>query len=373
MTRSDRTWRPATRRRAVCAAALGLGVLSAAPAAAETFDWQYATFITGNSALTIPVREWVESWDEQSEHDVNVEFFFQQALLQATEVLPGVADGRAAMGQTTTLYHPAETPLSQVVGIPFVTQDIEAEARAFNELYETNEAYRAEWDALGLHVITFVPIAGNVFGTTFPVETLSDLEGKRIRAAGLLSGAVEEAGATPVAMPAPEIYQALERGILDGWTANPFEITIKLGWHKVSPYYTDGGTGMFNLNVLIMNQETWEQVPDDLKELIEETRDDYLTRHVTYTIEQEEVACRQLLEEGGTPYVLPEEEIARWQEMVGDAPLEQWKQDVAARGVAEDVAQQFYDEYRAALAKYEQTSQYQTPPTERCVELAEQG
>lgn len=316
----------------VSAAALAVGADMPA-AAQERFEWQYATFIFENSALTVPARRWIESWNGVGGHEVQVEFFYQEALLRATAILPGVADGLADIGQTTSLYHPAELPLSQIASLPFLTTDIHAHTRAFNHLYDTNEAFRTEWDGAGVKVLSFVPITGNVFGTSFPFESLADLEGKRIRAAGLLTHAVELAGANAIAMAAPEIYQAMETGVLDGWTNNPFEVTISLGWPEVSPYFTDPGTGQFNMNVLFMNMDVWEGLPDDLRAHIEASRDDYVDEAVRYTIEQEAIACDRLIELGGSAHMLAAAEVDRWREMVDDSALRRWRSDVADRSV----------------------------------------
>jgi TRAP-type C4-dicarboxylate transport system substrate-binding protein len=347
--------------------AAAIGYAGATPAQeAASYNWQFATFITEDSALTVPAARWISSWGERSGADINVDFFYLESLLKATAVLPGVSDGRVALGQTTTLYHPAETPLSQIAGMPFLTDDIEASARAFNKLYDTNEDFRAVWDKLNIHVLSFVPISGNVIGSSFPVETVEDLAGKKIRAAGLVAIAIGKVGANAIALPAPEIYQAMERGLLDGWTTNPFEVTVSLGWPEVSKYYTDPGTGLFNMNVLMMNKAVWESLPESLQAAIENSRDEYITDAVRYTIEQEALACDRFLEMGGVPHMLAASEAEKIKTLVGTAALEKWTADVAGRGVDPAAAQAFYDDYVAALDEFSASSTYKTPPLAAC-------
>src|SRR5690606_18945110 len=178
-----------------------------------TRNLQYSTYMAPNNALTNPVRAWLEEIAEADDSlKLEIEFFYQEALLGATDTIPGVRGGRADIGHSIALYHPAELPLSQIVGVPFATDDMGAQARAFNYLYDNNEAFRKEWDAFGVRVLTFVPNPGSYIGTNFPVNSLEDLRGRSLRAAGMLSSAVEAIGVNPVALAAPEIYESIERG-----------------------------------------------------------------------------------------------------------------------------------------------------------------
>lgn len=53
-------------------------------------------------------------------------------------------------------------------------------------------------------------------GTTFPLQSLSDITGKKIRAVGIYSEYVRKLGASPTVVPGPEMYMALKMGTLDG-------------------------------------------------------------------------------------------------------------------------------------------------------------
>ena len=56
---------------------------------------------------------------------------------------------------------------------------------------------------------------------------MEDLKGMKIRGTGTSIKVVEALGATPVAMPQPETYDALQKGVVDG-LVSPIE-TLK-GW-----------------------------------------------------------------------------------------------------------------------------------------------
>jgi TRAP-type C4-dicarboxylate transport system substrate-binding protein len=182
----------------------------------EPVDWQYASYLAPGSSLMDAISNYFDRLDEETGGNTAVEEFYQESLLSATDILGGVADGRAEVGFTIALYHPDRLPLSQVVGVPFVTEDAEAQVRTFNEMYQSNDAFREEWQSQGVHVLSFTPLTNSIVATTEPLEGLDDLRGRSIRSVGFLAGAMEAIGVNPVAMPAPEIFESLERGVIEG-------------------------------------------------------------------------------------------------------------------------------------------------------------
>ncbi len=66
-----------------------------------------------------------------------------------------------------------------------------------------------------------------IFHTKKPVSKMEDLKGMKIRCTGTSKKVVSALGATPVAMPQPETYDALQKGVVDG-VVSPIE-TLK-GW-----------------------------------------------------------------------------------------------------------------------------------------------
>jgi TRAP-type C4-dicarboxylate transport system substrate-binding protein len=97
--------------------------------------------------------------------------------------------------------------------------------------------------------------------------TTPDLTGMKIRDSGLYGPFIKKLGGIPTRIPYPEIYTALEKGIIDG-AAYASSGAHRGSWYNVVNYWvTDelgegGGTGFF------FNKQTWDAIPDDLKELI---------------------------------------------------------------------------------------------------------
>ncbi|MDP5182674.1 C4-dicarboxylate TRAP transporter substrate-binding protein [Blastococcus sp. BMG 814] len=332
---------------------------------AQSYDWQYANYLPPNSSLSTGIANYFDSIEEGG--DITVEEFYQEALLSATDTLPGVAQGRADLGFMIALYYPGELPLSQIVGVPFQTDDAEAQVRAMNDLYENNEAFRAEYEDQGVHVLSFVPLAPTMIATAEPLSGLDDLAGRQIRAVGLLSQAIEQTGASPVALSAPEVYESVERGVIDGFTSYPFDVAVANSLNEVAPHMTDPGTGLYNLGALVITKSLWDGLPEETRELMTEEIDQYVTDAIALLAEEEENTCDTFLEAGGTPGVFPEADVEEFESIVGDSVLEAWRETTVSAGASEDVVDGFLADYQAALEEYAAESTY-VPGLVACAE-----
>lgn len=104
--------------------------------------------------------------------------------------------------------------------------------------------------------------------TKEPVDSMEDFQGLRMRVSPVYVPFIEALGAEPVEMPGGEIYQALERGVIDGFTWPEFGIT-ELGLEeqtacKVTPTYWQIDT------VNLMNLDAWNELPPDLQKVVEQ-------------------------------------------------------------------------------------------------------
>ncbi len=91
-----------------------------------------------------------------------------------------------------------------------------------------------------------------------PIEGVADLEGLKIRFAGLGGQVLESLGASVSLIPGGEIYQSLERGVID---ASEFSLPVvdqRLGFDQVAPYnYFPGWHQTFTAFHLIVNLDEW--------------------------------------------------------------------------------------------------------------------
>jgi len=335
-------------------------------AGGETYELKFASYNVPTAAESVTSKAWAKDIEEATDGRVKIEFFYQEALLTGAETLPGVADGRADMGYIAGAYYPAELPLSNVAGIPFLTENAEAQGRTFKDLYENNDALREEWESLGVKVVTWAPVPPNIVAMKEPTDGLEDLEGKKIRGYGYVSQALEMAGASAVGISQSEVYEALQRGVLDGTSGASLDIAADRDYQEVAPHFVDVNFGNYAVTANIINKELWDSFPEDIKSAFTEASEGYMDMYLENLAELEVASCDELLEAGGDVTLLEDSETAAWQKEAGPAIQEIWANDVRATKPDADT-EAFFEAYTSTLEQYEAESEY-VPAMERCAD-----
>lgn len=103
-----------------------------------------------------------------------------------------------------------------------------------------------------------------------PITSLNDFKGMKYRCMGLYGEVAKKLGAAVVNLPGGEIYQAYERGVIDGFEYCTPAMDYAAGFHNLKAVMMEPGfqstTAMCNIMV---RKDTWAKVPDDLKAVIE--------------------------------------------------------------------------------------------------------
>jgi TRAP-type C4-dicarboxylate transport system substrate-binding protein len=104
-----------------------------------------------------------------------------------------------------------------------------------------------------------------------PIRTLEDLKGMRIRTPSAAQSAQLEAlGATPVDMPANQIYNNLDRGVIDA-SMIPMSAALDFKLIEVTKYFTINAPLGRSPFLVAMNRGRYEKLPADLKKAIDTT------------------------------------------------------------------------------------------------------
>jgi TRAP-type C4-dicarboxylate transport system substrate-binding protein len=195
--------------------AIALATLTTA-ATAENYNANHF-FAERHSMVRGPYVAFAADVLEETNGEIDFTVFSGGSLLPPASSLQGVRDGVAQVTYHAGTYTPSELPINNLVGnMAFYNTDPLVMAFASTEFGLTNAEQQAEWKANGV-------IYGGGYSTSeyfmqcnTPVQTLADMEGKRLRmAGGAWSRFAEFAGAIPVSIPSSEMYIGLDAGSLD--------------------------------------------------------------------------------------------------------------------------------------------------------------
>ena len=111
---------------------------------------------------------------------------------------------------------------------------------------------------------------GNQMGGWFQKEinTLADLQGLKMRIPGFAGEVLAKLGAKPTNIPPGELYTALERRTIDALEWVGPSLDLRMGFHKIAPYYYTGWHEPATELQFMINKKKFERLPADLQEIL---------------------------------------------------------------------------------------------------------
>lgn len=163
--------------------------------------------------------EHVEKLSELVEAKTNGEFKLNISyggLSKNKENLDGIAIGAFEMAQFCSFYHKAKNPTITVSELPYLSSlPLAKQAAIQSEIYKHPIVAKdlARWNAT-LLMPTPLP-QYNLIGMGDAPSSLADFNGSRLRGPGGIAGVLGKLGAVKTGVPAGEVRQALDSGVID--------------------------------------------------------------------------------------------------------------------------------------------------------------
>lgn len=213
---------------------------------------------------------WTKKVGEESGGRIQVDIYPSMQLGGTPpQLVDQVIDGRVDIVWTLPSYTPGRFPKTETFELPGILARKPAQTnQALWEFYRKNlqDEYK------DFHVLLLHTHAGQAFHTNKPIRMADDLKGMSIRAPGNTGTLwLEAAGANPVQAPVPAIPQLLSKNVVDG-VMIPFEIVPAFKVHELTKYHTSlPNDGRIHTAVFLfaMNKDTYNNLPDDLKQVID--------------------------------------------------------------------------------------------------------
>lgn len=300
-----------------------------------------------NSIMGNFFTEWAQEIESKTDGRVKITIFPGSTLGAATDATNMLRNGIVDIAWGFIGLLPGEFPVSEVFSLPMLgIESTYAGSMALWDMYQNTDLLKNEYEGLKvliLHIHAPAPI-----GSKKEIQSAEDLKGMQIRApGGPVTEFLKRLGASPLGMPPGEIYQSMQKGVIDGWMIDPMGVdAYKLP--EVTPYLLDAKTYVFPFWIA-MSENKWNALPDDVKAVFEEVSGETAIRKIADAIDTSiALVEEQMAANGGKITTLSEEEKARWAE-VSRGVQEQWVKDTAAKGLP---AQEAFDKMLELVQKY---------------------
>jgi len=111
---------------------------------------------------------------------------------------------------------------------------------------------------------------GNQMGGWFrkEINTVEDLQGLKMRIPGFAGEVLAKLGAKPTNIPSGELYTALERNTIDALEWVGPSLDLRMGFHKIAPYYYTGWHEPATELQFMVNQKAYDKLPEDLQKIL---------------------------------------------------------------------------------------------------------
>ena len=329
-----------------CLMAASLTALSCTSVQAAT-TLRMAHFWPGASGINTQIFEqWAKAVEEDSGGDLRVQVFPSGTLAKADDIYEATVNGIADIGATAQGYTAGRFPLSQIVELPGVADSATQGSCILQTLYDDGSLGGEYDDTRVLFMFTTGP--GYIHTVDTDVQVPADLEGLRIRRPTAVAGDIlENMGASPVGMPAPDIYTSMQRGVLDGlsfpWEGmKGFRINELVEYHTQVPFYS-------LIFVATMSQRAYDRLSPEQQAVIDANSGMQWALNAGEVFHAiDEVGRQEAVDAGHTIRVVDAPlDNADWA-----PPLQQGIEEYLS-GLEERGLSQAHDVYQAALAARE--------------------
>ncbi len=277
----------------------GLSTVSARP-----LELNFNLFISAQHLRHIHCHTpWIEMLEKEAGGKLKITPYFSNSLTPMPEKFNSTVDGIADISEGLVYANPGRFPMSAMLMLPELGLETATKsAQAWWHLFQTMPAMQKEYAGVKM---LFVHTSPKMMIATRkkPVRTIDDLKGLKIWTTGKVPVPTAKAlGFTPVAMSPGEVYLALDKGVIDGCFAD-YEILASRRFYEVSKYLTTNLYMNHTPFYIIMNQDVWDRLPDDIRKVFEKYTGDWAVEYYGTIRDKEELEAKRVAAEKGMEFI----------------------------------------------------------------------
>ena len=248
----------------------------------------------------------------------NFEISWQEAyggqIVKPRGVLEGIKLGLGDIGIVTTIFHNSVLPSQGISAVtPFISSDARVVAKAVDEIAKEFPQMAAELDAENqVYLATGVVLDTYQMFSKTPINSVADLEGKKVAGAGYNLRYLEGIeGAAGVRGGLPNFYNMLQTGVVDAAMLWPEAAkTFKIA--EVAPFMLKADLGAVNSKTVTVNKDVWAKLPDEVKEVLQKVAVEYRDHVAGIAMDRAAEALDAYKAGGGTVVELSQEARVAW-------------------------------------------------------------
>lgn len=294
------------------------------------------------------LNQWVSRLNAETGGKIKVVAYLSGSLTKANETFAATEKGTCDMGETTLSQDASRFPLGMVSDLPFIYKDSNTSTIIANELFNTVPAAAEEFKNVEV-LFQWLGVANFLHTTKKSVRVPTDVTGMKIIATAVRAQYFQAIGASPISQLQADWYTSLNSGLTEG---------ICAGWVPISAWsliplvnyhmYADEGNFGMTHNVVYMNKNKWNSLPQDLQKKMKTLGQEMVQNVLKLEAAQAEKSFNECKQLGHSFVKLTPQELQYWSDAA--KPLyEKWIADKESKGLR---GKEVYDTVKQLVQKY---------------------
>ncbi len=301
---------------------------------------KYTNFYPPGHPIAVLAGDWCKEVEKQTNGRVKITYFPGNTLCPPQQSYDSVVKGIADIGQTLAAYAAGRFLLTEVLAQPLGYTSNGQPTRTCTAFYKKFKPKEfADSQVMYIH-----GHGKGMFHAVKVLNSIADLKGLRLKANAENQGIATAVGASPVALPIPETYDALQKGLVDGLVL-PFE-ALK-GWKFSDVIKTSIPAQPMAYTAPIpvfMNKAKWNSISKEDQKKIEKINDEWVEKHAQLWEKLEKEAEEDAVQKGIKIIKLTPEEDAQLAEKM-KVVRDDWVKKMSAKGLPAQEAMNWCLEY----------------------------
>jgi len=308
--------------------ALLICFLVSTPAVAQR-TLKFASWAPQQDTMNYAPNLWMKALEERTAGKVKVTPYYSETLGKLGNSLDMLKTGICDLALMPTAALSKHFRVIDVLAVPGVVSN---RAVGTEVLYALLERGLLEKEFAGFKAIVLQ--AHDPFYLNFTkkkVTTLEDLKGMKIRFPSVTTKMLFEAwGATPVSVAPPDLFMAINTGVLDGTSASPgYMVLSKM--YEIMKYGMWGNAISSGANIVLMSRKTWDSFPKDVQAIMDDLNAKAKQQYLEAGERQDVDSLKTVKAAGFETYSLSADELRRW-EKLAQPVVDFWVSDTEAAG-----------------------------------------
>ena len=298
--------------------------------AAKPIELRFAIHSPPGSLIYNISEAWKNKLEKETNGEVLITIYPAQSLVKLKDAYTGTVKGITDIAFVAPDMDASRFSLNMIIELPLLglPKGI-APTKIWADLQEKFPAMKDEFKETKL-LWQYAALPLTLHLTKASVRVPDDIKGLKIEAGGLKAAPVKYYGASPMVMPPPEWYNALDRSIEDGMIHN-FAPIFVFKTHTLLKHHVDADFGTL-AQFFVMNKRKWDQLPKHIQQKMDEIRP-WIEQQSVDMSDALDTKVQKMCKDLGHEFVtLTPEEKELWQKGAPSA-YDYWAEKAQGKGV----------------------------------------